>query len=71
MRCLVSKQGKNGVWSSILTEFLVNIQYEDFANADLHTSHTKVTNVCIYIFATYGQFVLVFITKLGPTDGFP
>ena len=33
---------------------------KDFANADLHTSHTKVTIVCIYIFATYGQLVLVF-----------
>ena len=48
------------MWRSFQTEFFENIQNEDFANADLHTSHTRVTNVCIYIFATYGQFVLVF-----------
>ena len=30
MRCWVSKQGKKGVWSSFLKEFLENIQNEDF-----------------------------------------
>ena len=41
-----------------------------------HTSHTKERNVSIYIFATYGQFVLVYNrfkkgisnSESGPSD---
>ena len=44
-------------------EFLENIQKWRFCkcwSAHIrHASYTKVTNVCIYIFSTHGQFVLV------------
>ena len=42
-------------------EFLENIRrFCKCRSAHIsHTSHIKVTYVCIYIFATYGQFVLV------------
>ena len=33
-----------------------------YSKMKIKDEDTKVTNVCIYIFATYGQFVLVFLT---------
>ena len=60
------------MWRSFLTEFFENIQKWRFCKCrSVHirqTSHIKVTNVCKYIFATYGQFVLVFVLIYAWTD---
>ena len=76
MRCCVSQQGKNGVLEFISDGIFWKIfKNDDFANADLHTSHTKVTNVCIYIYIYIGNlwtvcpcFYLCTAFSLIPTD---